>query len=47
MERESIREELTLFDLVRAVQDEAEDDREVLATLRHLLDPPGDRSKRI
>jgi hypothetical protein len=47
MERESPREELTLLDLIRAVQDEAQDDREVVATLKHLLDPRGDRSKRI
>ena len=47
MERESTREELTLLDLVRAVQDEAEDDHEVVATLKHLLDPRADRSKRV
>ena len=47
MERESVREELTLLDLVRAIQDEAENDREVVATLQHLLDPRGDGNKRI
>ena len=37
MEREPSREEFTLLDLVQAVQDEANDDREVVATLTHLL----------
>ena len=37
MEREASREEFTLLDLVHAVQDEADDDREVVATLVHLL----------
>ena len=37
MEREASREELTLLDVVHAVQDEANDDREVVATLTHLL----------
>ena len=31
-------ERLTLLDLVSAVQDAAEDDAEVVATLRHMVD---------
>ena len=37
MERSASHTELTLLDLVQAVQDEANDDREVVATLAHLL----------
>jgi len=37
MEREASREEFTLLDVVYAVQDEANDDGEVIATLTHLL----------
>lgn len=40
MERSASHTELTLLDLVQAVQDEANDDREVVATLTHLLAGP-------
>ena len=36
-------EPLRLLDLVCAVQDVAASDREVVAALQHLLDPPADR----
>ena len=36
-------EPLRLLDLVCAVQDVATNDREVVAALQHLLDPPTDR----
>ena len=42
MDRESSRAQLTLLDLIVAVQDEAESDREVVATLGHLLDSDSD-----
>jgi hypothetical protein len=42
MDRESSRAEFTLLDLVLAVQDEAGSDREVVATLAHLLDSDSD-----
>jgi hypothetical protein len=37
MEREAWQVEFSLLDLVQAVQDEANDDGEVVATLVHLL----------
>jgi len=37
MARESSREKFMLLDLIHAIQDEAKDDREVVATLQHLL----------
>jgi len=43
MDWDSAQEEITLLDLIHAVQDEAENDREVVATLRHLLDPRSER----
>lgn len=39
-------EEITLLDLIHAIQDEAENDREVVATLEHLLEQRSERSKR-
>jgi hypothetical protein len=46
MDFESTKEAITLLDLIHVVQDESENDREVVATLSHLLDPRRDRSKR-
>jgi hypothetical protein len=46
MDFEATKEAITLLDLIHAVQDESENDREVVATLSHLLDPRLDRSNR-
>ena len=41
MHSELTRDRFTLLDVILAVQDEANDDREAVAALMHLLDPAG------